>query len=157
MRRHPSAKGNLSSSMKMTVPGQLSTDSLCGHFSTDLSKRLQKQTERASKFSSCPIDMKLEGRLAQVSVPSLTTMMLRLLFDELRLLEKDIWNIWPHGATQKRVSLFCHWLCKTPQQLYGPGKCWIKWLSLETWRGRWVLHRHLLSKSSQGLTLYMLL
>ena len=33
--------------------------------------------------------MKLEGRLTQVSMPSLTGMMLRLLIDELRLLEKE--------------------------------------------------------------------
>jgi len=43
-----------------------------------------------------------------------------------------MWNIWPCDVTLKRVFVSSHSLCKTPQQLYEPGKSGIKGLERDT-------------------------
>lgn len=154
MRRYPAAKGNPSSSVEMTVWAQLSADQGVQIHWVDTSALtfLRGSKNRESKQMlklACwhEVEWQTGTSINGKDGAKAAIWLIKTTGEG----EEDIWNIWPHGATQKRIFLFCHWLCKTPQQLYGPGKSQIKWLSLETRRGRWVLGRHLLSQSSQEL------
>lgn len=91
MRRYSAAKGKHLEAWRWlpTEHSSEDTDPLAGHLSTDLSKMLQKYTQSVSKCSGWSVDMKLEDRPEQVSMSNWALMMLRLLFDELKLLEKE--------------------------------------------------------------------